>query len=218
MSGFGQTAQGRGIHEVAGQLGKGPGGHAAAGNVLVLQPLEQPGTGDDGQVPPGLRQTADGPEAGAAQRAVIAEVVVPAQVDDIGDEHPVELLGRAGTGGQHFAEGFGDAPADVAGLLVHVPHEAAHDVVHVFGAALFQTGHHLPQGQGGLVAHERFQQQEGEERPHGGLAHGAQFGQMVTPVGRGKQIFQLLFDGTHTGHGAAPCVTGYRRKSPRKAR
>ena len=56
MSGFGQTAQGRGIHEVAGQLGKGPGGHAAAGNVLVLQPLEQPGTGDDGQVPPGLRR------------------------------------------------------------------------------------------------------------------------------------------------------------------
>lgn len=83
MPGVSQTAQGGRVHEVRRQLGQSPGGHAPADHVVVLQAFAQPGPRARAEFGPGLGQTADGPVTRASQQAVVAVIVVPAQVDEI---------------------------------------------------------------------------------------------------------------------------------------
>ena len=103
----------------------------------------------------------------------------------------MEVFGQGGAGGQDFAEGFGNAPADVARFLIEVPHEAADDIARGFGLADGQAGGDLPQGHGGAVHGLRAQEQEGKQRPHifhAALADGVQ---MVAPVRAGEAFFEF---------------------------
>ena len=109
------------------------------------------------------------------------------------------------SGGGNFAKGFGDAPADIPGFLVHVPHETAHDVAHVFGVRFGNAVDDAAQSHGGAVAGQRLQRQAGDERPHGGQAVVLYFRQMILPVFSGQQRSETSFQGAHARRAAFRC-------------
>ena len=120
-------------------------------------------------------------------------------------KHAMEFLPGLRAGGGNFAEGLGNAPADIPRFLVHVPHETAHDVPHVFGTAFGKARDDPAQRGGGAVTQQRLQGQKGDERPHGGQAAGFDLVQMLFPVLPRQKGLQTRLQGAHARRAAFRC-------------
>jgi len=87
------------------------------------------------------RETPHGPVRAAPENGVIDVVVGEPRIPQVRQDDPAVFGGQGRAGGQNFAHGFRDAPSHVSGILVQVPHAAAHDGPPFFHAGFRKTGH-----------------------------------------------------------------------------
>jgi hypothetical protein len=136
-------------------------------------------------------------EAGALPIGGIIHVV---------QEHPAEGFGKRSTLGKGLAEGLGDTPADIAGLFIHMPHEAANDILGFFMGFSIELVHNAAKGVGRTVGHIATFGKAGkkriDERKRGYAFLGTFRGErtFLAPISRTEPGAHENFKGTEAGH------------------
>ena len=118
------------------------------------------------KIGPSQSETLHGTEAGTAQYVVVTEIVALARINDVGIEDGIKLVPKAAVLGEYLGKGFGNAPADVARFLVHVPHQTPDDVAGFLNMFISHAGNGFPERGGRAIGRLAAEGQTGKQGAH----------------------------------------------------
>lgn len=90
----------------------------------------------------------------------------PCRINDVGIEDGIKLVPKAAVLGEDLGKGFGNAPADVAGFLVHVPHQTPDDVAGFLNMFVGHAGNGFPERRGRAIGRLAAEGQTGKQGAH----------------------------------------------------
>ena len=134
---------------------------------------------------------------------MVEEVAVALLVTkNVGHQNLVELLGDPLVAHHGLGHEMGDTPAQVPGLLIHVPHERTHEHTRLFHGHPGQPVGGQTKGRDRAPAHLLcLVQAEVEQRRHQIIGTVfIQLNEPVPPVVGGQYLADLLFRTAKTGH------------------
>ena len=85
---------------------------------------------------------------------------------NVGIEDGIKLVPKAAVLGEYLGKGFGNAPADVAGFLVHVPHQTPDDVAGFLNMFIGHAGNGFPERGGRAIGRLAAKGQTGKQGAH----------------------------------------------------